>query len=251
MSKILTSQFGEDMYIYNNFINIHSPDGTFIELGAMDGYSYSNTFFFENTLGFKGVLIEPTTQYNTLVQNRPNCKCINVAINYDNKDTLFIGNGACGGLESTMDIKHRNRFHSNITSGYYVKCSPLSDIINDCNLKYIDLLSIDVEGAELIVLETIDFSIPIYVIVIELDKNNEEKDQQCRDVLLKNGFKFDNRTNINEFWINENYFRKDKLFDKNIEKLNFSNMRQFGNIQFLDMNHEYIHELRDALLITR
>jgi hypothetical protein len=177
--------------------------------------------------------------------------CFNVAINYDSKDSLFIGNGACGGLESTMDEKHKARFHSNVTEGYYVKCRTLQSIIKESNLQYIDLLSIDVEGAELIVLETIDFSIPIYVIVIELDENNKTKDQKCRDILLKNGFTFNNRTNINEFWINENYFRKDKLFNRNVEKLNFSNMRQFGNIHHLDMNHSNINELRDALLIIR
>ncbi len=53
MSKTLTSQFGEDMYIYNNFINVYSPDGTFIELGAMDGYVYSNTFFLRIHLDLK------------------------------------------------------------------------------------------------------------------------------------------------------------------------------------------------------
>jgi FkbM family methyltransferase len=111
--------------------------------------------------------------------------CFNVAINNDFSDSLFIGNGACGGLDSTMDIKHKIRFHSNNIDGYYVKCRPLSSIVKECNLQYIDLLSIDVEGAELIVLETIDFSVPIYVICIELDKNNEEKDQKCRDILLK------------------------------------------------------------------
>jgi hypothetical protein len=44
-SIILNSQFGEDMYIYNNFINVYSSDGIFIELGAMDGCVYSNSFF--------------------------------------------------------------------------------------------------------------------------------------------------------------------------------------------------------------
>jgi hypothetical protein len=48
------SQQGEDIYIYNNFINKIVPDGTFIELGAMDGVIYSNTKFFEDTLKFSG-----------------------------------------------------------------------------------------------------------------------------------------------------------------------------------------------------
>jgi len=42
----LFAQFGEDMYIFNNFINVNTHDGTFIELGAMDGHTYSISYFF-------------------------------------------------------------------------------------------------------------------------------------------------------------------------------------------------------------
>jgi hypothetical protein len=38
--KIFYSQQGEDVYIYKNFINKVSPDGIFVELGAMDGICY-------------------------------------------------------------------------------------------------------------------------------------------------------------------------------------------------------------------
>ena len=54
------SQQGEDIYIYYNFINKICTDGIFIELGAMDGITYSNTKFFEDKLQFTGTLIEPT-----------------------------------------------------------------------------------------------------------------------------------------------------------------------------------------------
>jgi len=46
--KTFYSQQGEDIYIYNNFINKICPDGLFVELGAMDGIVYSNTKFFED-----------------------------------------------------------------------------------------------------------------------------------------------------------------------------------------------------------
>lgn len=51
------SQQGEDIYIYRNFINKQVPDGIFVELGAMNGVTYSNTKFFEDTLKMSGTLI--------------------------------------------------------------------------------------------------------------------------------------------------------------------------------------------------
>ena len=47
----------------------------------MNGITYSNTKFFEDTLNMSGVLIEPTKQYLELLKNRPNCKIYNKAVN--------------------------------------------------------------------------------------------------------------------------------------------------------------------------
>jgi FkbM family methyltransferase len=242
-----TSQFGEDIYVYNNFINVFNNDGIFVELGAMDGIIYSNSNFFEKSLGFSGVLIEPTEQYNNLIINRPNCKNVNLAVNYNNNKSLFFGKDAVGGLIETMSENFKNTYHNNSES-YFVNCCPFFEILNNNNISYIDLLIIDVEGAELVVLETMDFNIPVFVIIIELDSSNLDKDQKCRDILLKNGFVFDIRVNINEFWINKEYFRKNILFDKTKPKINFLNFRQFGYFSYIDFNHHHIHELHNSLL---
>lgn len=250
MLPVFTSQFGEDVYVLNNYINVHTPDGIFVELGAMDGVTYSNTRFFEETLGFSGVLIEPTDQYEKLVLNRPKCKNVNLAVNYSTEKSLFIGNGACGGLVEPMSENFKEKYHKD-KDGYYVDCAPFGEILYNSQVPYIDLLSIDVEGGEQAVLETMDWGIPVFVIVIEMDGHNPEKDQKCRDILLARGFTFDIRVNINEFWINKNYARKDKLFNRGQLKLNFSNMYQHGQFPFIDMGHAYIHELRDSLLLDR
>jgi hypothetical protein len=50
--NIFYSQIGEDILIYNNYINKIKNDGTYIEIGASDGLTYSNTKFFNEKLGF-------------------------------------------------------------------------------------------------------------------------------------------------------------------------------------------------------
>ena len=48
MSKknVFYSQIGEDVLIYNNFINKFRSDGTYIEIGGGNGVELSNTKFF-------------------------------------------------------------------------------------------------------------------------------------------------------------------------------------------------------------
>jgi hypothetical protein len=199
----------------------------------MNGVTYSNTKFFEDVLNFNGVLIEPTVQFNELILNRSKCACYNYAINYNNEPVKFIGNYATAGLVNTMHPNFRNVWHKDNSNEYYVNGIPICALLKHSGIKYIDLITIDVEGGEQVVLETMDFNIPIYLIVIELDGHNDEKDNKCREILKQNGFEFKSRIAINEYWINDNYFRKNELYDANIQKLNFEKLNELGNFPFL------------------
>lgn len=238
------SQQGEDIFIYNNFINVNTPDGIFVELGAMDGICYSNTYFFENTLGFKGVLIEPTKLYEKLKLNRPNSDCYNLAVSHNTEPVKILGNCATAGISALMSDAFKKAHHTNDINEYYVNAKPIRDILEESKIKYIDLLSIDVEGGELVVLNTIDWTIPIYVIVIELDKSNIEKDEKCREILKKNGFILYHRMCINEFWVNINYFRKNILWDAN----NIINNHDISNKSIFPYTEKHvITEINDSL----
>ena len=203
------SQQGEDYFIYYHYIN-KVCDGTFVELGALDGVTYSNTKFFEDKLEFKGVLIEPGESYEQLVVNRGKTnRCYRYAVSRTEGVTSYVGQGALAGIPHSMPSAQRRQ------SGrpYRVNTVPLSKLL--VGLDYIDILSIDVEGGEKEVLETMTWSIPVYIVVIELDGRNEIKDDSCRDILRNNGLDYEIRIGGNEFWVNKNYFRKEELFDKN------------------------------------
>ena len=117
------SQQGEDIYIHRNFINKQVPDGIFVELGAMNGITYSNTKFFEDTLQMSGTLIEPTSQYFELLNNRPKCKNYNSAVNYTKNKVSFLGTYATAGLVETMHENFKNFWHPN-SCEYYVEGEP-------------------------------------------------------------------------------------------------------------------------------
>jgi len=206
------SQFGEDKFLHKNYLDYRK--GFFIELGASDGKHGSNTKFFEDELSWNGILIEPTKdQYDQLIINRPNCYNFNCVVSEINGEVDFIGNGFVGGMLSTMSEKHKSNFNLYEHNGHAptrIKSLPFYEITKNINIKRVDLFSIDVEGGEFDVLNTFDWEIPVYLILIELDGNNIEKDNKCRKLLIEKGFEFQTKIgpkekmDLNEIWINKN-----------------------------------------------
>lgn len=199
------SQQGEDQFLFDKFLNYR--DGFFIELGAMNGITFSNTLFFENHLNWKGILIEPSISIGELNQNRPNCFNYSCAIDEENGEVEFVGDHALGGIKKTMSEKHYLGWGLDKKTPYTVKSKRIDEIIYEVNQKYeikkIDLLSLDVEGGELEVLKCYPFEIPTKIILIEMAQHDLVKDENCREILRINNFEFDSIIGCNEVWVNK------------------------------------------------
>ena len=200
------SQQYEDVVLFKKYLNYRN--GYFIELGAMDGVRYSNTKFFEDHLNWTGILLEPEkSQFLQLKQNRSNCITLDYAISEIDGEVLFNGrpNDACGGIIETI-IHNKNELKD--SENYFVKSKPFYKIFEEIGKpKQVDLFVVDVEGGELAILKTFDWSIPVYIVVIETAEQNSTN-QDCRKILANNGFEFDMVLGCNEVWINKNFKRK-------------------------------------------
>lgn len=76
------SQDGESEYVYETFFQRPEPkrNGVFLEIGGLDGVMFSNTLFFENCLGWSGVLIEANpANFNKLRHNRKSTHNLHMA----------------------------------------------------------------------------------------------------------------------------------------------------------------------------
>jgi len=69
-----------------------------------------------------------------------------------------------------------------------VPCRPISAILHEAGVTHIDFFSLDVEGAELKVLQTFDFNISVGIWLVELDGSNPHKDQAVRNLLRWHGY---------------------------------------------------------------
>lgn len=175
------SQSGQDAFVLSYFKN--KRDGVFIDIGANDGVSLSNTYYLEKELGWKGICFEPIPViFNILDKNR-NCIKLNAGVsNKKSIETFTYVEGPShmlSGITDKYDPRHKQRIQAEIKNLggketlVQVQCVVLNDVLEEYGFYDIDYLSIDTEGNELDILKTIDFDkFNIKVMTIENNYND-------------------------------------------------------------------------------
>lgn len=184
------SQCNEDKMYYDLYFS--KPlvsNGIFVEIGALDG-SYSNTLFYEKELGWRGILIEglPSNcrKLMTKERNRSEIFCTAICPYYP-KTVEFYDVWGMGGLKENNPFWNKNK--RTIKPTINVTCTYIREIFYSTGITHIDFFSLDVEGAEYMVLDTFDFSIRVHYWVIEFNSKNKSIDNYVIDLLQKNGYK--------------------------------------------------------------
>ena len=207
------SQCGEDKMLYEKYFKNYSLKGQkyYLEMGALDGVLFSNTKFYEDTLNWTGILVEPNPfVYSTLASNRPN-NILMSAICSDQKEALSFS--ICVNAPAVCSLKMTEP--KNFDTGFYasskmitMKTIPttLDDIIGKSGLERIDLCVIDVEGHEVNVLNSFSFKIPVVLWLIEIS-GTDEKNQHVIKIMKENKCKFIEKCAHNMIFIHEDYLK--------------------------------------------
>lgn len=154
------SQHKEDYIFFKYLINKQEDirNNTFIEIGALDGLLISNTYVFEKYFGWNGLLIEASpSNYKKLLKSRRNSKKINTAI-CNKKEIKFVeGYREISGDASEVMKKLLKKMDKEkiIT----IPCKRMTNLLIENKFIDIFFFSLDVEGSELNVINTIDFNI--------------------------------------------------------------------------------------------
>lgn len=192
MSKYY-SQYRQDSFI-DWVVFFKKKCGFFIDIGAHDGISFSNTIFLEKVRGWGGMCFEPNPDvFQNLSINR---NSINYNCCIGNQDTFVDfwkiegDSEMLSGIKNYYDENHIQRiFKENRISGgtvneIKVSMKPLM-FFKEIHNMIIDYVSLDTEGNELSVLQSIDFNVlNIYSLSVE----NNYKDKRIDNLLLNNGF---------------------------------------------------------------
>jgi len=188
------------------FLNYRN--GFFIELGAHDGITQSNTFYYEKNKNWKGILIEPTKHiFEKCIKNRSkknsfyNSAC--VSFTFKEKKIKLTYSSLKTFSNEYLDKKLQAEYLLNpeIQRGekiftFFAKAQTMNSILKNANApKIIDFLSLDTEGSEFEVLNGIDFRVYKFkYMLIETNYFNKIK-----MFLKKKKYKYIKKYNDNDY----------------------------------------------------
>ena len=199
--ELSQSQYAQELFVISELK--FKRDGFFVEIGATNGISFSNTYMLENEFNWGGILAEPAKCWHEDLSKNRRC--------YIEKNCLFSASGleiyfneTPARMLSTIDSYSDSDIWKQARKDgkrYKVNTISMNDLLAKYNApKVIDYLSIDTEGSEYEILSALDFSKYAFR-VITCEHNNTQNREKILRLLEKNGYqrKFD-RLPFGEDW---------------------------------------------------
>jgi FkbM family methyltransferase len=188
------SQYRQDKFV-DKFFN-RKNGGFFVDIGAHDGVTFSNTFFLEKEREWTGICIEPIPDvFDKLILNRRSINinsCITQRSGIVTFRRVYGYNEMLSGILELMNSEHVEQIENDCiqTGDFYkdilIESKNINEILNEFKVKRIDYLSIDTEGAEYEIIKTIDFD-KVNITFLSIENNNAST--HVKKLLIGKGYK--------------------------------------------------------------
>jgi len=192
---IIKSQLFQDAFAA--FIVGDLFDKTFLEFGATNGVYLSNSYMLENNFGWTGVLAEPSPQWHEeLKNNRQNTRIITDCIWKCSGEKLDFFVSDIGELSTLVNYKLSDissmpgNTEMRIQNGKVVEVETIS--LNDVMEKHFNgdapsYLSIDTEGSEYEILQSLDFE-KYRPVVFTIEHNSTNLESKIDELMRRNDY---------------------------------------------------------------
>ena len=218
------SQLGQDILV-SAYTEL-DKENFFVEFGATNGITHSNTHLLEKELNWKGILVEPASIWHDELDSNRNCfidkRCIFtesgkimefLTVANQKKDGEIIYNGIDPepGLSSLKKYADNGDWASKVrlknSKKEIVETITLNDLLDFYDApKIIDYMSIDSEGSELDILKSFDFS-KRKICIISVEHNYHPINRKKINFILeKVGYKriYQNLSKFDDWYIMNN-----------------------------------------------
>lgn len=177
------SQSRQDVWLMEH-VFAGKREGTFVEIGAYDGTSYSNCALLEGAFGWRGLCIEPNPSVFGLLRSHRIAEALNVAVGSQTGTMRFRIAGMLSGIVASYEDQHRVRVEREFGADAEenvvdVPVQDLASILAERGIKHIDYMSIDVEGGERDILDSLTAS-GVPVTALTLENNYASRDLRRR-----------------------------------------------------------------------
>ena len=183
-------------YFLDRFVFRKKEHGFFLDIGGNDPFEINNTYFFEKNRNWEGLAFEPIEEQRIKWNNRKT-ECLPFALGSSDGEAEFCEYNAHG----MSGLSEEVNYSGTLKKRYKVPVRRLTTILNERGIKHIDFASLDVEGAEIEVLNGIDFS-KIQIDCFTIENNKGWQKEECiRKFMINAGYKLKAKLWIDEIWI--------------------------------------------------
>ncbi len=202
--KISSAQLAQDLWAL--FETGEKRDGYFVEFGAADGVTLSNSWLLEREFGWNGVLAEPNPVFHEALAKNRRCYVSTRCVTGEGEREVTF-NQTDEPLFSTIDRYSTCDIHiaRRITgSRITVQAQTLEELLVEAGApRSIDYMSVDTEGSEYEILQSFDFAkYDIHLLTVE--HNHTPQRGLLRTLLEANGFelRFPDLTRFDDWYVN-------------------------------------------------
>lgn len=165
-------------------------DGFFVEFGATDGVSLSNTYLMEKHLGWIGILAEPAACWHDALRRNRSSIIDKRCVWRSSGETVQFKQAAAAEFSTMSQYSDADGHYEMRRRGktYSVETVSLNDLLSFHHAPLqIDYLSIDTEGSEFEILQHFDFT-QHQITVITCEHNFTASRQQVYELLVGKGY---------------------------------------------------------------
>ena len=149
VSRTGFSQAWQDWILYRNFF-AGQTRGLYVDIGSNEPIAISNTAFFDKCLGWEGVCFEPQERYHHGIRKLRSCTLVPNCVLGKARNVIMSAPGPNPGAFSILARGDARAGGSNVTRRGEMRCVGIIETLRRLKLegRAVDLISIDIEGAE-------------------------------------------------------------------------------------------------------
>jgi len=191
LKQYSVSQLGQDIWVLEQ--TNYKKSGFFVEFGATDGVSLSNTWLLEKKFAWQGICAEPNPKlYSQLIANRDCCISNDCVGAQTGEKVDFILADAYGGMLKHAELDNhadkRNAYAEFENNKVELETISLHDFLVKNNApKEITYLSIDTEGSEFEILQNFPFE-EWDIQYLTIEHNFTEQRERIHALLSRYGY---------------------------------------------------------------
>lgn len=214
--QFFQSQSGQDRFLVNRFFQQEREERDaakyvqttveplfrrmYVDVGSWHSRVSSNTWYFDQCLGWKGICIEPNPVLAAMLRRSDRtCEVVEKCASGQPERLKLTTRHVYDPIAFVAaDLSGRNSTGSLVTT--WVECLPLQEILSARGVQRVDYMNIDIEGHETSVLAAIDFS-KTHIALLSVENGLEKLPARIYEkVMFRAGFHKISRVGADDMW---------------------------------------------------